>query len=199
MSCSRDDLIPPIFIPSANLRAESLDKLQKLGILPPSPPARMSTASDFSIASLTPRADHFPASISSQPITPPPPPPPKSSYSRSLLPSRRAPAPPPSSAGTTTRFLTVLLLRAPEPYVAITHFFLTGQLLSSLRLLLEGEEACKGCPVCGEADRARKLRDVEAEAAWLGLDALVKLCRKERRRADHKGEGSRQGSKSTWI
>jgi hypothetical protein len=38
--------------------------------------------------------------------------------------------------------------------------------------------------LCGEVGRARTLREVEAEAKWLGLDALVRLCQAERRRTE---------------
>lgn len=65
--------------------------------------------------------------------------------------------------------------------------------------MLEGEEECKGCPLCGEADRARKLRETEAEAKWLGLTALVSLCRAERRRKEVKRLSGLQRKGEGWI
>ena len=50
--------------------------------------------------------------------------------------------------------------------------------------------------MCGEADRARKLRETEAEAKWLGLNGLVSLCRAERRRKEVKS-GQRKGD--GWV
>lgn len=65
--------------------------------------------------------------------------------------------------------------------------------------MLEGEEECKGCPLCGEADRAKKLRETEAEAKWVGLTALVSLCRAERRRKEVVKRGSGQRKGDGWI
>lgn len=207
LTSSNRNLLPPIFTPPANLRASSLDKLQKLGVLPPTTPPRghrpsSSSASSFGSLAATPRADTFSSilplpllkrynTLSQSPATyHPQPNNSNSSPSRSQISTRSR------SSSPTIRFLNILLLRSPEPYTAIHYFYSSGALLPSLKSMLEGEEECKGCPLFGEADRARKLRETEAEAKWLGLNGLVSLCRAERRRKEVKS-GRRKGD--GWI
>lgn len=133
-----------------------MTKLQKLGLLPP-----RDSSTGFLLDPTTPRPD-LTAFAPAAPARPAPPP-------------RR-----PSRARSTIKFLNVLLLRSPEPYAAVAHFFAHGALLPSLRTISEGETECKGCPLCGDTDRLRRLREVESEAEWLGIEGLARLCRKER-------------------
>lgn len=170
------DLLPPSFAPLPILRASSLDKLTKLGLIPPPVPKRLSFTSSFESASdvptaLTPRAQ-LKFALRLPPTGP-------LSTTKSSADSSS-----PSSSPSTTTFFNILVLRNPEPYAAIAYFFSFGTLLPSLRCQLEGEVECGGCPLCGEVDRARRLREVEGEAKWMGLEALVSLCKAERRRTE---------------
>lgn len=117
---------------------------------------------------------------------------------RPSFPSRR-PLPPLSLRRPSTTFLNVLLLRSASPYPAIVHFLSSGELLQALRfradatlgsgggLMVQTSPTC--CSQCGgvgssEAQRLLRLRELEAEARWLGLVRLERLCRSERRRKD---------------
>lgn len=132
-----------------------MTKLQKLGLLPPRDPS-----TGFLLDPTTPKP-----ALTTFPNVPTRPPP--------RRPSR-------TPTRTTIKFLNILLFRNPEPYSAVSFYYSTGELLPSLRTILEGETECKGCPLCGDAERVRKLREVESEAEWLGLEGLTRLCRKER-------------------
>ncbi|CED83825.1 hypothetical protein [Phaffia rhodozyma] len=95
----------------------------------------------------------------------------------------RPETPPMSPSRPSMRRLEILLCRSPEPYIAIDYFFSTGLLLPDLRSMLESENMLKGCPLCGDSQRASRLREVENEASWLGLDCLAQVCRAERKRS----------------
>jgi len=153
-----------------------MTKLQKLGLLPPRDPS-----TGFLLDPTTPRPD-------------------LTAFPRADLPTRttgsasfRRPSgrPSPAASRSTIRFLNVLLFRSPDPYAAISYFYAHGALLPSLRTILEGETACKGCPLCGDAERLRRLREVEAEADFLGLEGLARLCRRERLGQEGAGPSAR--------
>lgn len=71
--------------------------------------------------------------------------------------------------------------------------------MPSMRSQLAGEAECEGCPLCGEADKVRACRVLEAEAKWLKLDALVKLCQLERRRTEILNPSKVVDVKAGWI
>lgn len=148
-----------------------MTKLQKLGLLPAQNPSP-----GFLFDPTTPKPDltMFPNAPTRPPRRP----------SRTLT-------------RTTIKFLNILLFRSPEPYSAVSYYYSTGELLPSLRTILEGETECKGCPLCGDAERVRKLREVESEAEWLGLEGLTRLCRKERLGLDRVSGSTRPSGTGT--
>lgn len=140
-----------------------MTKLQKLGLLPPRNPS-----TGFLPDPATPRPE--PTSINRADLSA------RQSDSALHRPSKR----PKPANRSMIRFLNILLFRSPDSYAAVAYFYSHGALLPSLRTILEGETACRGCPLCGDADRVRRLREVESEAEFLGLEGLARLCRRER-------------------